>query len=95
MGRQHGLQVRKLRPLIVEAIRSQFNQIKQAGPNERFESLLCETIELLQQADLPILEMVQGQAEGLGLPFETLLRYGLSTYLSDFFWRIAAMCVQL
>ena len=33
MGRQHGLQVRKLRPLIVEAIRSQFNQIEQAGPD--------------------------------------------------------------
>jgi hypothetical protein len=83
MGRQHGLQVRKLRPFIVEAIKSQFSQIKRDGPDERFESLLAETVELLQQVDLPILEMIQGQAEGLDLNFETLLRYGLAAYLWD------------
>jgi hypothetical protein len=83
MGQQHGLQVRKLRPLIVEAIRSQFSQIEGDNPDKRFESLLRETIELLQGIDLSILEMIQGQAEGLDLKFETLLRYGLATYLWD------------
>jgi hypothetical protein len=83
MGQQHGLQVRKLRPLIVEAIKTQFSQIERNGPDERFESLLAGTVELLQQVDLPILEMIQGQAEGLGLRFETLLRYGLAKYLGD------------
>jgi isopenicillin-N N-acyltransferase-like protein len=81
MGQQHGLQVRALRPLIVKAIEAQFHQIEQHGPDERFESLLRETRELLQRIDRPIVEMIRGQAWGLGLPFETLLRYGLATYL--------------
>ena len=83
MGRQHGLQVRELRPLIVEAIKAQFSRIEQDGPDERFQSLLRDTVALLQEADPPILEMIRGQAEGLEIEFETLLRYGLVTYLRD------------
>lgn len=83
MGRQHGLQIRELRPLIVKTIKSHFRQIEQDGPDERFESLLRETVELLWEVDLPILEMIRGQAEGLEIEFETLLRYGLATYLRD------------
>jgi predicted choloylglycine hydrolase len=83
MGWQHGLQARKLRPLIRGAIKSQFSQIEQDGPDERFESLLFESMKLLQEVDPPILEMIQGQADGLELRFETLLRYGLARYLHD------------
>jgi isopenicillin-N N-acyltransferase-like protein len=83
MGRQHGLQVRGLRPLIVEAIEARFSQIEQYGPDTRFEALLQETHELLQDIDAPLLDMIRGQAEALDFEFDTLLRYDLVTYLYD------------
>ena len=84
MGRQHGHQVRELRPLIVEAIEARFSQIEQYGPDARFEALLRETRELLQDIDAPLLAMIRGQAEALGFAFDTLLRYDLVTYLLDY-----------
>ena len=48
MGRQHGHQVRRLRPLIAQAIEARFSHIEQYGPDARFEALLRETHELLQ-----------------------------------------------
>jgi isopenicillin-N N-acyltransferase-like protein len=83
MGRQHGHQVRKLRPLIAEAIEARFDQIERDGPDARFETLLQETRELLQQIDAPLLAMIRGQAETLEFEFDTLLRYNLVTYLRD------------
>ncbi|NIO70219.1 MAG: hypothetical protein GTN71_14625 [Anaerolineae bacterium] len=83
MGRQHGLQVVRLRPLIVEAIEARFAQIESDGPDERFESLVRETAEVLREVDPPILEMIRGQAEALGLDFDALLRYDLVSYLRD------------
>jgi len=84
MGRQHGHQVRELRPLIVEAIEARFSQIEQYGPDERFELLLRETRELLQDIDAPLLAMIRGQAEALEFEFDTLLRYDLVTCLYDY-----------
>ena len=84
MGRQHGHQVRKLRPLIAEAIEARFSQIEQCGPDARFEALLRETRELLQDIDAPLLAMIRGQAEALEFEFDTLLRYDLVTYLLDY-----------
>ena len=84
MGRQHGHQVRELRPLIVEAIEARFSQIEQYGLDVRFEALLRETRELLQDIDAPLLAMIRGQAEALGFAFDTLLRYDLVTYLLDY-----------
>jgi hypothetical protein len=84
MGRQHGHQVRRLRPLIAEAIGARFSQIEQYGPDVRFEALLRETRELLQDIDAPLLAMIRGQAEALEFEFDTLLRYDLVTYLLDY-----------
>ena len=84
MGRQHGDQVRRLRPLIVEAIQARFRQIEQYEPDARFESLLRETRELLEEIDAPLLAMIRGQAEALEFEFDTLLRYDLVTYLLDY-----------
>ena len=84
MGRQHGHQVRELRPLIVEAIEVRFRQIEQYGPDARFEALMRETHELLQDIDAPLLAMIRGQAEALEFEFDTLLRYDLVTYLLDY-----------
>jgi len=83
MGRQHGFQVVRLRPLIVEAIKARFAQIKSDGPDEGFESLVRETAEVLREVDAPTLEMICGQAEALELEFDTLLRYDLVSYLRD------------
>jgi predicted choloylglycine hydrolase len=83
MGRQHGLQVVRLRPLIVEAIKARFAQIKSDGPDEGFESLVRETAGVLREVDPPTLEMIRGQAEALGLEFDTLLCYDLVSYLRD------------
>jgi isopenicillin-N N-acyltransferase-like protein len=83
MGRQHGLQFIHLRPPIVEAIEARFAQIESDSPDERFESLVRETTEVLREMDPPILEMIRGQAEALELDFDTLLRYDLVSYLRD------------
>ena len=84
MGRQHGDQVRSLRPLIVEAIEARSSMIEQYGPDARFEALLRETHELLEEIDAPLLAMIRGQAEALEFEFDTLLRYDLVTYLLDY-----------
>jgi hypothetical protein len=84
MGQQHGHQVRRLRPLIAEAIEACLTQVGQYGPDARFESLLRETRELLQDIDAPLLAMIRGQAEALEFEFDTLLRYDLATYLLDY-----------
>ena len=83
MGRQHGLQVMHLRPLIVKAIKAGFAQIESDSPDEGFESLVRETAEVLREVDPPILEMIRGQAEALELEFDTLLCYDLVSYLRD------------
>ena len=83
MGWQHGRQVRALRPLIAEAIDARFKQIDQDQPDERFETLLHETYQLLHEQDSLLLEMVRGQAEALEFEFDRLLRYSLVSYLRD------------
>ena len=83
MGQQHGRQVRKLRPRIVEAIEARLSQIERDGPDARFEALLRETREVLETLDAPLLNMIRGQAEALEFEFDTLLRYDLVAYLHD------------
>jgi isopenicillin-N N-acyltransferase-like protein len=83
MGWQHGQQVRELRPQIAEAIALRFSQVEEDEVDDRFDALLGETRELLQQLDEPLLAMIRGQAEALDFEFETLLRYDLVTYLRD------------
>jgi hypothetical protein len=82
-GWQHGRQVRNLRPQITQAIELRFSQIEREGGDARFEQLLQETRDLLQEIDAPLLDLIRGQAEALELEFETLLRYDLVTYLRD------------
>ena len=83
MGQQHGRQVQHLRAQIAAAIEARFQQIEQEAPDARFELLLHETCELLQELDVPLLNMIQGQAEALEFPFATLLRYDLVGWLRD------------
>jgi hypothetical protein len=83
MGQQHGYQVKRLRPLIAQAMEARFREIEQEGPDARFESLLRETRELLQEVDAPLLAMIRGQAEALEFEFDLLLRYDLADYWHD------------
>jgi hypothetical protein len=82
-GWQHGRQVGDLRPQIAQAIELRFAQIEREGAGARFEQLLQETRDLLQEIDAPLLDLIRGQAKALEFEFETLLRYGLVTYLRD------------
>jgi predicted choloylglycine hydrolase len=82
-GRQHGYQVRKLRPQIVKAVEASLKQIEQDGPDPRFEDLLEETVDLIQETDGALLALIRGQAETLEIEYQTLLRYDLVTYLRD------------
>jgi hypothetical protein len=88
-GRQHGHQVQSLRPQIAKAMADQVRREVRLAPNERdgadarFERLLQETRDLLQEIDAPLLDLIRGQAEALEFEFDTLLRYSLGSYLHD------------
>ena len=96
-GWQHGRQVQSLRPQIARAIAAQVQREDQfaqaerggapagapAGGYARFERLLQETRDLLQEIDAPLLDLIRGQAEALEFEFDTLLRYSLGIYLCD------------
>jgi isopenicillin-N N-acyltransferase-like protein len=83
MGRQHGKQVRKLRPQITEAIDARFRQLEEDGPDAHFETLVEDTRALLEEVDAPLLAMIRGQAEALAFDFDILLRYNLIAFLRD------------
>lgn len=83
MGWQHGQQVRDKLPQIVDAMTARLSEVEKAGPDARFEALLRHTRELLEENDRPLLDLVRGQASGLGIEFETLLRSNLTGNLSD------------
>jgi isopenicillin-N N-acyltransferase-like protein len=83
MGRQHGQQVRNLRPQIVKAVDARFRQLEEDGPDARFETLVQDTRVLLEEVDASLLAMIHGQAEALEIEFDTLLRYNLIAFLRD------------
>jgi predicted choloylglycine hydrolase len=83
MGRQHGAQVKMLRPLIDEAIRARLDEIDRYGYDARFEALMLETREALMTHSPAVVALIRGQAEALGYEFEHLLRYDLVSYLRD------------
>ncbi len=83
-GRQHGHQVQSLRPQIRQGYRDPVRADRaRRARDARFERLVQETHDLLQEIDAPLLDLVRGQAEALEFEFDTLLRYGLVTYLRD------------
>ena len=83
MGWQHGQQVKKLRPQIVEAMDIRFRQVEEDTLDNRFHTLLAETRTVVEWIGRPLLDMIRGQAEALEVEFETLLRYDLISYLRD------------
>ncbi|MFO7741744.1 MAG: C45 family peptidase [Anaerolineae bacterium] len=83
IGRQHGAQVKTLRPLIDEAIRARLDEIERYGSDPRFETLVLETREALMTHCPRVVNLIRGQADALGYEFEHLLRYDLVSYLRD------------
>lgn len=78
MGRQHGIAVLDLRPLIEQAIAPHFRNLEgRPGVDLLFDELHA----VLRQIAGSTLEMIRGQAEGLGMEFTTLLKYACSFYL--------------
>lgn len=80
LGWQHGLQVKDLRVLILNAIKS---RMKTLGNLEKFDSLIKELLEELQSIAIPTIKMIQGQADALEIDFPTLLKYAVASYLED------------
>ncbi len=77
MGKEHALQVKDLRPLILKALES---RLKPLRGQEGLETLLDKEREKLAG---PVLEMIGGQAEGLEIDFDDLLLYDLASFLED------------
>jgi predicted choloylglycine hydrolase len=83
MGRQHGVQVKRLRPLIDEAIEARLDEIGKVGYDAQFEALVGRTREALMEHSPATLDFIRGQAQALAYEFEDLLRYDLVSYLLD------------
>ncbi|MGD1995262.1 MAG: C45 family autoproteolytic acyltransferase/hydrolase [Anaerolineae bacterium] len=83
VGQQHGWAVKKLRPLIAEAIETRLDELEQDGPDARFETLVRETREAMEVYSPPTMDLIRGQAKALEFDFDILLRYNLVTFLRD------------
>ena len=83
MGKQHGEQVKALRPLIDEVIRERLREVERRGQDLQFESLLVETRDALLTHSPATIDLIRGQAVALGYEVATLLRYDLVSYLRD------------
>ncbi len=83
MGWQHGHQVRGRLPEIVESMAGRFREVQTHGLDTRFQALFQETRELIEKSDRPLVDLIRGQADGLGIEFDTLLRCNLAGNLSD------------
>jgi predicted choloylglycine hydrolase len=83
MGQQHGVQVKRLRPLIDEAIKARLDEIGKYGCDARFETLVRRTRDALMAHSPATLDFIRGQAQALAVEFEDLLRYDLVSYLRD------------
>ncbi len=81
MGRQHGRQVRDLRPLLLRAIEERLGKLRQAGAETRpwAEELLAAWKEIAPTT----LEMLKGIAEALRLDWEPFCQYTVASYLED------------
>lgn len=83
MGRQHGDQVRELRPEIVRALEARQREATPRPSEARFEALFQETRRLMAEIDRPGLDFQRGQADALGLDLDVLLRCNLAGALLD------------
>lgn len=81
MGRQHARQVRPVRPLVLEAIQLRLALLQRLGADH--PKALLPAHQALEEMDRPLLDFLAGLAEGLLLSVGDLVRYTLSSYLTD------------
>lgn len=79
MGRQHGEQVRDLRPLILEAVQRRLAPLEPHATV--LEPYVREIVAVWEARASATLAMLQGIAEALDVAWETLFRYTVAAYL--------------
>lgn len=80
MGRRHGEQAGPLGPLLLRRIR---RRLQGLPPNPLADAWYGEVVALLERDAPGFLQYAQGQAEGLGMDRDLLLRFSLASYLED------------
>jgi isopenicillin-N N-acyltransferase like protein len=81
IGRQHGQQVRDRRGLLAAVIDARLAELRRLDADR--PDLLGPAVEALEALDAPLVEQLLGLAIGLGVDYDRLLRYTLSSYLKD------------
>lgn len=81
MGRQHGHQVRDLRPQILQAMHQRLAKLERS--QVATQSLAEELMAVWAGAARSTLDMLRGIAEALELEWEPFFRYTIASYLED------------
>lgn len=81
MGRQHGYQVRNLRPAILQTMEQRLARLPQSEAET--QQLILELLSVWEALGRSTLEMLRGMAEALELEWEPFLRYTIASYLED------------
>ncbi len=81
LGRQHGQQIRHLRPLLVQVIEARLAELRRLGADA--PAAIEPVRAALESHDRPLLGFLSGLAQALALPFDVMLTYTLSSYLRD------------
>ncbi len=81
MGRQHAQQVQPVWPKLQEVIQARLGLLQRLGAD--LPRSLLPAHQALEEWDRPLLDFLAGLAEGLGRPVGDLVRYTLSSYLTD------------
>jgi len=80
MGLQHGALAGSLRRLLVSRI---YRRLQKLAPHPQTEVWYGEVLALLEREAEGFLQYAQGQADGLGIERDLLLRFSLASYLED------------
>ncbi len=81
MGRQHGRQIRHLRPHLLDVIERRLIELRCLGADNPAAIRSC--LDLLAEADRPLLAYLEGLGEVLAIEPDRLHLYALSSYLKD------------
>jgi len=81
IGRQHGRQIQRLRPLLMRVMKARLAELHRLDADR--QDVLYPVRAALEAHDRPLLEFLTGLAEALALPPDDVLTYTLSSYLRD------------
>ncbi|MFQ5340337.1 MAG: C45 family autoproteolytic acyltransferase/hydrolase [Anaerolineae bacterium] len=81
MGRQHGHQIRDLRPIFLQAVDQRLAKLAQSEAD--VQPLVTELRSAWEVTALPTVEMLRGIADALELEWDPFFRYTIASYLED------------